>query len=618
MRSTQSLLIAYFLTLLAFGLGIGAILADRVVAEVLAERERAASEAIGLRLAERIKSEREKFDDQLLTHARVIGRVARTEYFPQSDAETRQFQKQLIPIYFVGMGPMHGLWSSVWQSGIQPPPPRRGTGPGAAGQQTAPSLYWSLVRSYFSNLQLNELFLKRIDTDDRTNEYVQINGPFSSRISRSENLIAAGYSLPFDRRTFDRILDDWHHNDVILPGGERGRRVIFKTPLPLLAFGRFPQPQPRNRNDNNPNPPPIDPLQVIYIHVARSTSELEHRIASYQEDTQHDIEALHTETRSTIRRVRVILGIIGCATFVACLIGSSWLIRKGLTPLNQLSDAVSQVTERDFSLPIDRNNLSTELQPIYERITQTLEQLRAAFEREKQAVADISHELRTPVASLLATIEVAMRKPRSPEQYQNILADCRIITKQLSHLVEKVMTLAFLDAGQSKFSITMVDSSEIAKQCVKMIQPLAESHGLSLTTDIEDSIQFETDADKLREILMNLLHNAVEYNRPNGTIHIRLSSDPQSAIFEISDTGIGMTSEVKSKIFERFYRADASRTATGVHAGLGLAIVKEYVGRMGGTIEVSSEPNVGTTFRVRLPLEHLPDLEQAFPHPRTS
>jgi two-component system, OmpR family, heavy metal sensor histidine kinase CusS len=596
MRSTRSLLIVYFLALLAFGLGVGAVLADRVVGEVLAEREKAASESIDLRLAERVKSVRDKFDGELLTHARLIGRVARTEYFPQSDAETRQFQKQLIPIYFSGVGPAHGLWAATWQSGIQIP--RRGPGPTGA----QPSLYWSLFRSYFSNLQLSELFLKPIDNDDREIDFVQINGPFSTRVSRSENLITAGYSLPHDRRAFDHVLEDWIHNDVNLPAGRTGRRVVFKTPLPLLAFGRFTSTSSRGGRGDPPNPPPTsDPLQLIFIHVARSTTELERRIASFQTEASKDKIALKVDTQTTIRRVRVTLAAIGIAVFLACLMGSSWLIRRGLTPLKRLSDAVSQVSEKDFHLPVRREELSTELQPIHERIAATLEQLKSAFEREKQAVADISHELRTPVASLLATIDVALRKPRSAEQYHQTLTDCRGITKQLGQLVEKVMTLAYLDAGQTNLTAQTVDAVEVAGTCAKVIRPLAEAHGLTFSLKADRPITFDTDPDKLREVLTNLLHNAIEYNRPGGRVELNVVSEPAGVRFDVTDTGIGMTADVREKIFERFYRADPSRTATGVHAGLGLAIVKEYVDRLGGTIDVESEPDVGTTFRVTLP-----------------
>ena len=117
---------------------------------------------------------------------------------------------------------------------------------------------------------------------------------------------------------------------------------------------------------------------------------------------------------------------------------------------------------------------------------------------------------------------------------------------------------------------------------------------------------------------MNLLHNAVEYNRPGGTIDLTARRDGEHAVFEVRDTGIGMSADVREQIFERFYRADSSRHATGVHAGLGLAIVKEYVARLNGTIAVESEPGIGTTFRVTLPLAAPPIVDATPSMPSSS
>jgi signal transduction histidine kinase len=216
-------------------------------------------------------------------------------------------------------------------------------------------------------------------------------------------------------------------------------------------------------------------------------------------------------------------------------------------------------------------------------------------------VADISHELRTPIASLLATIDVSLRKPRSPDQYRATLEDCRAIAKQLGQLVERIMTLASLDAGTTRTAVTRVDAADVTAGCAAVIRPLAEAHGLTFALKPVGHLELSTDPDKLREVLMNLLHNAVEYNRPGGRVELAARRDGRSVVFEVRDTGIGMAPQIQERVFERFFRADASRTATGVHAGLGLAIVKEYVGRLGGAIEVVSEPGAGSTFRVTLP-----------------
>lgn len=651
MRSTRSKLIVYFLALLGLGLGVIALLADRVVFKALRDKELAAAEALDLRTTDHIKNENDKFNRELLTHAQLIGRDARTEYLPQSDLERHRFHLQLWPTYLSGgFTPTTGLWLAGWHTGLFPQQQQRrggssGSGPppslywslyrsysssrfnlqlwpsylasgvnptsplwlaswhsslvasprrGSPQGPPPPSLYWLLYRSYSSNLSLDELYLKHLDDDERPQDFVQINGILGS-VPRSPNLSSAGYFLPFDRNRFEKVWDDWVFDDVKLPGENHGRRVTFRTPLPIFgpSFG--------GRQPNPPRPAATDPSQYIFIQVARPSTELDRRVTEFHHEADQEKLILHERTRRTIGWTRAAIGFTAVLTFLACLLGSSWFVRRGLTPLNRLSDAVSHVSERDFRLGVDREELTTELQPIHARITETLDQLKHAFDREKQAVADISHELRTPVASLLATIDVSLRKPRSADQYHQTLQDCRGITKQLGQLVERVMTLAYLDAGQTKVSFVPTDADEIAASCAAVIRPLAEAHGLTFELKAACPVEIRTDPDKLREVLINLLHNAVEYNRPGGRIELDVTADAENVRFRVRDTGIGMTPEVRDKIFERFFRADPSRTATGVHAGLGLAIVKEYVDRLGGSITVESVPDVGSTFCVTLP-----------------
>jgi two-component system, OmpR family, heavy metal sensor histidine kinase CusS len=342
---------------------------------------------------------------------------------------------------------------------------------------------------------------------------------------------------------------------------------------------------------------------VNYYQVARPTAELEAAVDVIQANAEERKAAEVQSTAGTRRWVRILLTAGSVFAFLGLLVGGWLVVGLGLRPLQKLTNAVAKVNEKDLHLPVAAGELSHELVPIHDRLALTLDQLREAFEREKQAVADISHELRTPVASLLATIDITLRKPRTAEQYKQALEDCRLLTKQLGGLVERVMTLAYLDAGQTSVASAPTDATDLASGCASLIRPLAESHGLTLNTDLRPTPPVDTDADKLREVVINLLHNAVEYNRPGGsiTLAVRREQNGGPLVVEVSDTGIGMTADVRGRIFERFYRADASRTATGVHAGLGLSIVKEYVSRLGGTISVESEVDRGSTFRVTLP-----------------
>jgi len=596
MRSIQRSLIIYFLLLLTLGLGVVGVLADRVSSRLLMEKEQAAAEAIGLRAEERIRDEREKFDRELLAHARVVGKTANNEYIAQANVESRKFQLVinapalgLIPIPGMMTGPVGAISPAVWLAVSVPG--RRNPGP----------MFYPAMRAYFSSLKLDELFLKQLDEDDRSQEFIQLNSAANS-VRRSANL--GNYTLPFEPAKFGLSLGDHFHDDVNLPGGAFGRRVVFRTVLPFLTsnFARAPGPPGPPGLPNRASSPPPDPLPGVYIHVARPVAELTETIAKIHADETEQKDDLSAATARTQSAVRIALATTGAATFVALLVGGPILIRRGMTPLHTLTNAVRCVTEKDFSLPVEKDELSQELLPIHQHLTHTLDQLKHAFDREKQAVADISHELRTPVAALLTTLDVALRKPRSAEQYKQTLGECRVITKQLGQLVERVITLAYIDAGQTKVAKVRLDARELVERCVSIIRPLAESQGLKFQIHAEYGIELETDADKLREVLTNLLHNAIEYNSPGGCVELFVERIPPDTVrFDVVDKGIGMTPDVVSRVFERFYRADTSRTATGVHAGLGLAIVKEYVAQLAGTIHVESEPEKGSRFRVELP-----------------
>jgi signal transduction histidine kinase len=338
--------------------------------------------------------------------------------------------------------------------------------------------------------------------------------------------------------------------------------------------------------------------------VARPTAELEAAVADIQAKAEERKAAEVQSTANTRSTVRLLLTLGGACAFVGLLVGGWVLVSIGLRPLRKLTDAVAEVNENDLHLPVRADQLSHELAPIHDRLVQTLAQLREAFEREKQAVADISHELRTPVASLLATIDITLRKPRTAEQYKQALEDCRVLTKQLGGLVERVMTLAYLDAGQTRMNSAPTDTAELASGCAAVIRPLAESHGLTLTTDLRPTPPVDTDADKLREVMINLLHNAVEYNRPGGSITLAVRREANGGanggvVVEVSDTGIGMTPDVRGRIFERFYRADRARNAAG--SGLGLAISRWIVDLHGGTIRAERIEPHGCRMVVELP-----------------
>jgi signal transduction histidine kinase len=295
---------------------------------------------------------------------------------------------------------------------------------------------------------------------------------------------------------------------------------------------------------------------------------------------------------------------VSLITLAAIWLGGFGVIQLGLAPLWKMSDAVSKVSPKNFRLSVEPDSLPNELQPIAARLQEVLLELQQAFAREKQAAADISHELRTPLAALMTTLEVGLKKTRSPDEYREILEDSRSSGQHMYQLVERLLTLARLDAGVDPYHPRQVDVVDTALQCADMIRPLAKARGIIMRLNVPDAVTLQTDPDKLREVVVNLLHNAVEYNKPNGTIELSVERMNGMARLQVRDTGIGIRPDALGHIFERFYRADPSRHADTPHAGLGLSIVKSYVDLMGGTIKVDSS-EAGTSFILELPCTEL-------------
>jgi len=351
------------------------------------------------------------------------------------------------------------------------------------------------------------------------------------------------------------------------------------------------------------------PLFVV-IQCGADLNKLESTLADLRQERDEELGNLAEETAASQARQRNLLVGISTATFAATVLGAFWLVWLGLLPLRRLSDAVGKVSPRDFRLPLGKGRLPGELRPIAERLTATLALLERAFAREKRATADISHELRTPLAALLTTIDLALRRQRSTEEYREMLQECRFSAQSMNQIVERLLKLARVDAGVDLLRPQPIDVAVVAEQCASVVRPLAEARGLSLelhdlTAAVESMAEggpLLTDPDKLREVLTNLLHNAIQYNRPQGRIAVTVTREDGQVRLEVADTGIGIPAEAREHIFERFYRADPSRNADDLHAGLGLAIVKEYVELMGGRITVESEEGQGSTFRVDLPV----------------
>jgi heavy metal sensor kinase len=590
-RSIRLSLVVYFLVLLAGALGAASWLSYATSAETLSQKQEAARKLIETQYDENCRKERVRLDDQLLAEAQSLARQTQT-LLDWPRLHERERSLGMLALAGWPTGPNAHLTAPVWLAEVVRNPDRT-HGPDAA--RACSPFYAELARSTLPEIHFETTSPDQLAMLESTAEFFQIDSAWGASY-RSKSMGDHSFRIEPQALSPDQGLS-WEWTDDSVGPDHPVRRVMLRT------FARFAMPPyPRGpRPDERGTRLDFQPRSAIYVQCAASAAGLDAVLRGFGDDRDRKLAAVEAETSDSLAAVRNRLLLIGVLTFVAAAFGCYGLVRLGLSPLRRVSDAVSRVSTKDFRLNVDQRRMPGELKPIVNRVSETLQMLKRAFAREKQATADISHELRTPLAALLTTTEIALRKPRSAQEYQELLQDCRASAQQMTQAVERLLTLARLDAGVDRLRPQSVDAAEVAEQCAALVRPLAEARGLKLTVHRAGTAPLTTDPDKLREILTNLLHNAVEYNRPDGAIDVKVARDNGRLEVEVTDTGVGIGADAKAHLFERFFRADPSRTGDGLHAGLGLAIVKGYVDLMGGDIAVESTEGQGSTFRVRLP-----------------
>jgi heavy metal sensor kinase len=565
MRSIRLSLAVYFLVLLAVALGAVSFLVDRVAGDALAAKEESGRERLHAEFEEDKLARIQETDRTLVNLAERLAAVVGREW--GGTAPTELAAIAAAPAWY-GYLTLPG-W--LWLADTQP--------------ETRVPIRRPLIR--INNTEDDMRSLHR-----GVPYYFQIYSEGGDTLHRSKNMTDLSFTLDpataatlerFDRRSAwpRQVIDE----EIQGHGKEMLRRVTIKAPIPLGTHrgGRM--------------PPSDAAIHSVFIQVATPSPSRQELLIQYQ----HRLADLAKDTSLARASIRTQLLWISAAALATSTVGAIGLIAIGLAPLKRLSQAVRRISVKNFQLQLEGGSLPRELRPIRQQLTQTLQQLQRAFAREKQSVANISHELRTPLAALLTTLEVGLRKVRSPEEYAKLLRDCQSIGEQMSELVERLLALARLDAGADVVRRRPVDVTGLADECVRLVRPIAETRDVKVAMHAHGPVTVDTDPDKLREIVTNLLHNAIEYNKPGGRIDLTLSQINGQASLIVRDTGIGIPEAHRARIFDRFYRVDDSRHADGMHAGLGLAIVRAYTDLLGGTINVESAEGNGTTFELQLP-----------------
>jgi heavy metal sensor kinase len=307
--------------------------------------------------------------------------------------------------------------------------------------------------------------------------------------------------------------------------------------------------------------------------------------------------SIEPELKELHRTALELIGVGGIILLFG-LAGGWWFVSRAIRPIENISATAVKISAGDLSQRINVAETESELGNLAAVLNSTFARLESAFAQQKQFASDAAHELRTPVTVILTQTQTALNRERAAEDYKQTVEACQRAAQRMKKLISSLLELARLDAGQEQMKRLSFDFSKTVADCVELICPLANERHVEIFSELAP-IEMAGDSERLAQVVTNLLTNAIQYNHEGGEVRVKLESQNDFAVLTVSDTGAGILPEDLPRVFDRFYRADKSRT--GANTGLGLAISKAIVDAHGGMIEAVSGENGGAKFTVRLP-----------------
>ncbi len=284
------------------------------------------------------------------------------------------------------------------------------------------------------------------------------------------------------------------------------------------------------------------------------------------------------------------------------LAGGWWLTRKALAPVSALTQAAEKIHERNLSEQLPRSGNGDELDRLTEVFNAMTARLDGSFQRIREFTLHASHELKTPLTILRGELETALHDEHSSAAQKDRLASQIDEIERLTKIVDGLTLLTKADAGQIALKCEPLRLDELVRESLADAKILASPQNIEVRLDHCDEATVAGDRHRLRQLLLNLADNAVKYNRPGGTVKFSLQRDGKFAALKISNTGAGIAAELQPRVFERFFRGDASHNNAVEGCGLGLSIAQWIVTAHRGEIYFASAPDQLTTLSVRLPL----------------
>ncbi len=319
-------------------------------------------------------------------------------------------------------------------------------------------------------------------------------------------------------------------------------------------------------------------------------------------------------------QLRLLLLISVPLTILLAAVGGFYVAKKAFDPIDRIIRTAQSISAEHLDKRLEKGRVDDEISRLSTTLNDMFDRIEEAFKLQKQFTADASHELKTPLTILLGEIEVALKNPRTPVDYQATLMSAVEEIRRITNIVDDLLTIARLESGQLPLQKRPVRVDELLLDAIARVSGYATQHAVIVNYEVRNLSSHESeevfvqgDRDKLLSVFINLLDNAIKYSNPDGTIRVVQEIEERFTMLEIIDKGIGISSSDLPHVFDRFYRADKSRSANGAlrGSGLGLSISRFLVQAHGGTISIKSREKEGTTVTVKLPILHTDEMTES-------
>lgn len=343
-----------------------------------------------------------------------------------------------------------------------------------------------------------------------------------------------------------------------------------------------------------------DPEEVLQLPAKGDESRLEILSMRLPNGGLLQVGKSTEERDSFLERFRSIVAGVMIPVVLLGVSGGAVLAYRALRPIRQLIRTVRVIESGTMEARVPTFLTGDELDELGQLFNRMLDRIAALIQGMRGALDSVAHDLRTPMTRLRGIAEVALRSDTGPDSCRETLADCVEEADQLLTMLNTLMDISEAETGALKLNLEAMNIARLMEGAVNLYQEVAEEKGVTVSIIAPKELWLTADRNRMRQVLANLLDNAIKYTPSGGRIELSAHQQQDTVVLNVKDTGIGLTPDELPKVWDRLYRGEASRSERGL--GLGLSLVKAVVHAHRGHVEVSSAPGVGSVFTVVLPI----------------